>query len=164
LSVISGVVDTQILNVRQKLLTGWQRRQLEHPRQGLHVSDLIGCRRQKCFSHLDPNPQQPSDKQIRNFMGGEWKHRALQELLGMEEFSCEEEIIWNDIIAHPDAIWRPGDIPTAIIEIKTTNSVGVSRKCYDSHIKQLKNYLSIMDLNYGKIFYMYLGTNLDEVF
>ena len=51
-------------------------------------------------------------------MGGEWKHRALQELMG-PEFS-EEEIRRNGITAHPDAIWKRGGIPTAIIEIKNT--------------------------------------------
>jgi len=40
---------------------------------------------------------------------------ALQELLG-PEFSCEEEIQWNGITAYPDAICKPGGIPTAIIE------------------------------------------------
>lgn len=123
---------------------------------------MITCRRRVCFSRISDTP--PEDNQIRNFTSGEWKHRALQELLG-PEFSCEEEIIWSDIISHPDAIWKPGGIPTPIIEIKTTNSVGVSRKCYDSHIRQLKAYLSIVEgVSYGKIFYMYLGTNLDKVF
>jgi len=96
-------------------------------------------------------------------MGGEWKHRALQELLG-PEFSCEEEVEWNGIKAHPDAIWKPNGVPTCVIEIKTTNSAGVSRKPYLSHLKQFKSYLSILDLSFGKLFYMYLGTNLDKVF
>src|SRR5215831_14776022 len=96
-------------------------------------------------------------------MSGEWKHRALQELLG-PEFSCEEEVEWNGIKAHPDAIWKPNGVPTCVIEIKTTNSAGVSRKPYLSHLKQLKSYLSILDLSFGKLFYMYLGTNLDKVF
>ena len=86
---------------------------------------LISCRRKVAFSRPDPNPPPPDDNQIRNFLGGEWKHRALQELLG-PEFSCEEEIQWNGITAHPDAIWKPGGIPPPIIEIKTTNSAGVS--------------------------------------
>jgi len=88
---ISGDTQTQIINVKQKLLEGWQRRQLEHPRDGIHISDLISCRRKATFSRLDPNPPPLDDNQIRNFMGGEWKHRALEELLG-PEFSCEEEI------------------------------------------------------------------------
>jgi len=70
-------------------------------------------------------------------MGGEWKQRALQELLG-PEFSCEEEINWNGIKAHPDATWKPGGVPTAVIEIKTTNSVAISKKPYLSHVNQLK--------------------------
>ena len=35
---------------------------------------------------------------------------------------------------------------------------------YLSHLKQLKAYLSILNLSFGKLFYMYLGTNLDKVF
>ena len=54
--------------------------------------------------------------------------------------------------------------PNAVVEIKTTNSVGVSRKPYESHLRQLKLYLSILNLSYGKLFYMYLGTNLANVF
>jgi len=65
-------------------------------------------------------------------------------LLG-PEFSSEAEIQWNGITAHPDTIWKPGGIPTAIIEIKTTNSAGVSRKPYESHIRQLKSYISIIE-------------------
>jgi len=158
---ISGAIP--LLNVKQALLDGWKRKDIEHPRNGVHISDLISCSRKVASSRLDPNPPPPDNSQIRNFMGGEWKHRALQELLG-PEFSCEEEIRWNGITAHRDAIWKPGGIPTAIIEFKTTNSAGVSGKPYESHIRQLKAYLAITNLRFDKLFYMYLGTNLDNVF
>jgi len=55
----------------------------------------------------------------------------------------------SHITAHPDAIWKAGGIPTAIIEIKTTNSAGVSRKPYESHIRRLMAYLAITNLPFA---------------
>ena len=54
-------------------------------------------------------------------------------------------------------------LPQLFLEIKTTHSAGVSRKPYESHIRQLRAYLASTNLRFGKIFYMYLGTNLDSV-
>ena len=46
--------------------------------------------------------------------GGEEWHRRLQELLG-PDLQCERETIWNNIVAHPDAIYKDG----AIVELIT---------------------------------------------
>jgi hypothetical protein len=52
------------------------------------VSDLVLCRRRVCFERLDPNPPKADEKRG-------YKHRALQELLGEDDFECEKEIIWS---------------------------------------------------------------------
>lgn len=80
-----------MLNVKQKLLEGWTRR-MAIKRQCIHISDLVLCKRRVCFERLDPNPPVADEKKIKYFYSGEYKHRALQELLG-EEFECEKEVI-----------------------------------------------------------------------
>jgi hypothetical protein len=67
------------------------------------------------------------------------------------------------ITAHPDAIWKLGGIPTAIIEIKTTNSAGFRGNLMNLIFVNCAP-LAITNLRFGKLFYMYLGTNLDNVF
>ena len=163
---LSYPVDhSKILNVKEKLLHGWQRR-MSQKREGLHVSDLVFCRRRVCFEKLDTDLPAVDEKKIKYYWSGEYKQRALQELLGSDDFDCEKEVIWNGgpvrIIAHPDAIYKKDG---AVIEFKTTESTRVikiksksteltesrsrSTGPYPHQIKQIKAYMSILGTPYG---------------
>jgi hypothetical protein len=97
-------------------------------------------------------------KKIKYFMGGEWKHRALQELLG-DEYDCEKEIIWEGksgikIVGHADAVHKQTGV---VVEFKTTESTKVTQAPYIHHVNQTSAYMSILNAQYGKILYMVLG-------
>jgi hypothetical protein len=95
----------------------------------------------------------------------QWKHRALQNLLGDEDFICEQEHIYvckdgTKVIAHPDVIYKYKSYNNsceAIVEIKTTESRRVIKEPYQHHITQTKMYMSILNASYGVILYMLLG-------
>jgi hypothetical protein len=149
-----------ILNIKQKLFEGWQRR-LSEKRTEIHLSDVIHCRRATCFSRLDinPHPIPPDQKKIKFFHGGIQKHQMLQELLG-DEFEIEKEIVWIGrsgikLVGHIDALHKSG----VAVEFKTTESTRVIREGpYPYHVKQLKAYLSMLpDAEYGIISYLILG-------
>jgi hypothetical protein len=155
-----GAIDyNKILNVKDKLLKGWQRR-LSEKRTDIHVSDLILCRRKVAFERLNTEPPIVSEKKIKYFHGGIRKHQLLQELLGEDEFEIEKEIVWTSpkgiqIVGHADLIHKETGV---IIELKTTESTRVLKEGpYEHHLSQLKAYLAITGSSYGKLLYMILG-------
>jgi hypothetical protein len=109
MELISGFVQTQIaLDVKQKLLESWTKREIEHKRQEIHVSDLLYCNRQKVFERLSDDPQPMND-----------------------DFEYEKEIIWDrgriSIMAHPDAIWKQDHvIESGILDLGPSESSLIS--------------------------------------
>jgi len=88
------------------LLEAWQKR-INQPREGIHISDIVGsCLRQKCFKRVSDTPQPMDQRQIKSFHVGIEQHRLVQELLNPEEWDVEREFIFSDgrisIIAHPN--------------------------------------------------------------
>jgi hypothetical protein len=97
--------DYRIINVKEKLLEGWFRTR-GGKRSGIHISDLIHCKRAVAFNRLDENPPPPTERTLKFFIRGESYHRYLQDLLG-EEFQVEKEIVWTcqngiKVIGHCD--------------------------------------------------------------
>jgi len=97
---------------------------------------------------------------------GEDRHKALQQLLGGEEFECEKEITWTGksgitIIAHPDAIYKKDG---ALIELKSTESTRCRKSPYPHHEDQTKYYMAITGAPYVKLFYTVLGYRLEKFF
>jgi CRISPR/Cas system-associated exonuclease Cas4 (RecB family) len=166
---ISGSVlaeKPQILSVKNILIDGWQRRQRK--RVGIHVSDLLGCRRKVCFNRLFPDEETLSDRQIAFFHNGVEKHQELQAILG-EDWNCEKEFIFKDgglsIVAHPDAVYNGPNGKGVILEIKTTTKS--VQKPNPNHIAQISAYISILSalgyqVPYGKLLYILLTPDNEE--
>ena len=162
MELISGKLHTLIqpgiLDVKQKLREGWTRKEVK--RTEIHVSDLLYCKRQKCFERIDDNtnPRPIDNKKLMYFFGGQSLHRGIAEILG-DEFEYEKEIVWNgdggiDIIGHPDAIWKQDHV---IVEVKSTTSAGVLKKPFKNHVRQISAYIAMTGAPYGKLFYIILG-------
>jgi hypothetical protein len=48
------------LNIKKILLNGWAKKMTI--REGIHISDLVYCRRKVCYSHINLTPQDMSKK------------------------------------------------------------------------------------------------------
>jgi len=101
LDTVQTLIQPGILDVKQKLREGWTKKEVKR----IHVSDLLYCKRQKCFERIDDNPNPIDNKKLIYFFGGQSLHRGIAEILG-DEFEYEKEIVWTRgrmrIIAHPD--------------------------------------------------------------
>jgi hypothetical protein len=111
-------------------------------RVGIHVSDLLGCKRASC---LHPDEDVIGERQIAFFYNGIERHRLIQELLG-EDWQCEKEFVFKDggisIISHPDAVYNGSDSRDVTLEIKTTTRTVKSP--FSNHVAQIKSYIAIL--------------------
>jgi CRISPR/Cas system-associated exonuclease Cas4 (RecB family) len=157
------IQPTEIINIQEKIIEAWYKQTLQK-RSGIHVSDLIHCRRQSAFKVLDPEVSTPNLAGIKNMLVGEAVHRQIQKMLGTDEYDHECSIAWTSktgiiVKATPDIVHKKSGI---IIEMKTTSSVKVLREPYDSHLTQLKIYMAITGAPVGKLFYILLGTTTGD--
>jgi len=124
-------------------MQAWTKRMGER-RSGIHVSDLLHCRRLSAFRALDPNPSPPDIASIKNMLVGLAVHRQVQALLSTTEYDHEKSIVWTSkagvrIHATPDIRHKATGV---IVELKTTSAIRVMTKPYPNHVEQLKIYLS----------------------
>jgi hypothetical protein len=151
-----------IINIQERIIQAWQKKNSN--REGIHVSDLLHCRRLSCFKALDPEPSTPNLAGIKNMLVGAAIHREIQALLGTDEYYHERPITFTTktgvtVKATPDIIHKATG---TIIEMKTTLSVRVMREPYSSHLTQLKIYMSILGVPIGMLFYVLLGTTTGD--
>ncbi len=151
LNMTSTSISIPVLDFRATLLDGL-RRHYNEPRIGIHASDLVNCRRLVAFERL-AGKRNFSENTLMYFASGEFEHQKLQSILGAD-FDCEREIIWKDIVFHPDVIYKPDN---AVIEIKTARTDTVIKEPKTTHIKQLKYYMAVIGANYGILQYIILN-------
>jgi hypothetical protein len=129
------------LNIKKILLEGWAKKMTI--REGIHVSDLVYCKRKVCYNNLNPVSQDMSKKKTEvkahMILGGELAHLKLQSLLLGDEFKCEQEVVYTcrdgtKVVGHIDVIHIPSN---TYIEFKTTESVSVVENCYPYNLLQL---------------------------
>jgi CRISPR/Cas system-associated exonuclease Cas4 (RecB family) len=140
-----------VIDFRTVLLEGL-RKNYNIPRTSVHASDLVNCRRQVCFERI-AGKRNFSEETLMYFCSGEFQHQKLQSILG-DDYDCEREIIQNDIIYHPDVIYKPDN---AVIEIKTARTETVIKEPKATHVKQLKFYMGILNAPYGILQYIILN-------
>lgn len=140
-----------VLDFRAALLDGL-RKEYNKPREGIHASDLVNCRRQVAFERINGH-REFTENTLMYFASGEFQHQKLQEILG-DEFDCEREIIWNDIVFHPDVVWKGQNVA---IEIKTARTDSVIDTPKPTHVKQLKFYMAVLNSPYGILQYIILN-------
>jgi hypothetical protein len=153
----------EIFNLKDKIMETWAKR-LSEKRSGIHISDLLHCKRQSAFRTLDSEPTIPNEATVRNLLVCESCHRAIQAILGTEEYDHEKPITWTSkkgvrIHATPDVVHKASGV---IFELKTTSATRVMKQAYSNHIEQLKIYLALLNAPYGKLFYIVLGSGTDD--
>lgn len=147
---MTRTLTINVLDFRAVLLDGL-RAEYSKPRIGIHASDLVNCRRQVAFERIEG--REFTEQTLMYFCSGEFQHQKLQSLLGAE-FDCEKEIIWNDIVFHPDVIWKPQNV---VIEIKTARTDSVIKEPKVTHIDQLKFYMAVLNAPYGILQYIIMN-------
>lgn len=155
---MSRTLTIPVLDFRAILLDGL-RTEYNKPRIGIHASDLVNCRRQVAFERIAGH-REFTEQTLMYFASGEFQHQKLQSLLG-EEFDCEKEIIWNDIVFHPDVVWKPHNV---VIEIKTARTDSVIKEPKAGHIRQLKYYMAVLNAPYGILQYIIMNKYDKDLF
>ena len=143
--------EYHVLDFRKALLDGL-RNHYNIPRTQVHASDLVNCRRLVAFERI-AGKRNFSENTLMYFCSGEFQHQKLQSILG-PDFDCEREIIWNGIIFHPDIIHKQDNV---VIEIKTARTDSVIKEPKESHLRQLKYYMSVLNSPYGILQYIILN-------
>jgi hypothetical protein len=160
LSQIEKEQPKEIINIKKRIFTAWEKSHTKRTRTDLHVSDLSTCLRQSCFRKMDENPEPFDEKTTKALLVGEATHRHIQALLGTEEFYHEKEVIWTSpktgirLVAHPDLIERKTG---TVIELKTSTSTSIFQAPFASHLKQLKTYCALTDAKAGVLFYILIA-------
>lgn len=124
----------------------------------VHVSDILYCPRKHVFDFVEN--VKPGPKSIYFFTIGEAIHNWIQDMMveaypGTYTKEMTLDIPEAHLIAHPDLYDKQLD---RVIELKTTKETSITEP-YESHVRQLKTYLALLNKTFGELIYFMYNKN-----
>ena len=111
------------------------------PRDGVHVTDLVGCLKRTWYEETEPLPERPSDVMYRIL--GTATHALLEDEQD-ENLITELPLEYEGIVGRVDAYYPTSD---TLIDLKTTRWLMPAKLPYGDHELQVNVYRWLLENN-----------------
>ncbi len=141
-------IDPDYVGMMREAMEQWYSK----PRDGMHVTDIALCPRQRVFKQIDPVPI--TDKELNMYSSGRAIHEAVQRLLmnNPRRFEKEKYVEYKGIEGSIDIFDKKENTP---LEFKSLRSSNID-KPKDFQEEQLRYYMAMQNSSIGYMVYQCL--------